>query len=73
MHDAVTHSSYEREESVLEYVNIYGAGILHNEKSPAILSILQSPVIRCVNVTKSAHHGISIVSAPKTLRMTKNS
>ena len=72
MHDAVTHNSYEKEESIMEFVNIYGAGILHNEKSPAILSIMQSPIIRYVNVTKSASHGISIISAPKTLRFDRN-
>ena len=72
MHDAVTHSSYEREESVLEYVNIIGAGILHNEKSPAILSIMQSPLIQFVNISKSASHGLSIVSAPRTLRLMRN-
>lgn len=29
MHDAVTHNSYTKEESVLEWVEIYGAGVLH--------------------------------------------
>jgi hypothetical protein len=72
MHDAVTHSSYEREESLLEYVNIIGAGILHNEKSPAVLSTMQSPFIRFVNISKSASHAISIISAPRTMRLTSN-
>jgi len=72
MHDAVTHNSYQREESILQWVEIYGAGILHNEKSPAVLSIMQSPLIQYVNITKSASHAISIISAPKTMRMSKN-
>jgi hypothetical protein len=72
MHDAVTHNSYTKEESVLEWVEIYGAGILHNEKSPAVLSIMQSPQIRYVNISKSASHAISLISAPKTILMAKN-
>lgn len=72
MHDAVTHNSYQHEESVLEWVEMYGAGILHNEKSPAVLSIMQSPFIRYVNITKSASHAISIISSPRTMRITKN-
>lgn len=72
MHDVVTHNSFEKEESVMEFVNIYGAGILHNEKSPAVLSIMQSPIIRYLNITQSASHGISVISAPKTMRFDRN-
>lgn len=40
IHDIHTHNVVQEEESVLEFVNIYGAGILHNEKSPAVESKL---------------------------------
>jgi len=72
MHDSVTHTNNLVKESRVQFVEMYGAGILHNEKSPAILSIMQSPHIRYVNITKSASHAISIISAPKTMRVTKN-
>ena len=72
MHDAVTHNSLQREESILEHVDIVGAGILHNEKSPAVLATMQSPIIRYVNISKCASHAISIISAPKTLRLAHN-
>ncbi|KAK9870170.1 hypothetical protein WA026_006260 [Henosepilachna vigintioctopunctata] len=36
MHDVHTHNDIKDEQSVLEFLTIIGAGILHNEKSPAI-------------------------------------
>ncbi|RZC38585.1 uncharacterized protein BDFB_002499, partial [Asbolus verrucosus] len=73
MHDVQTHSIMQNQESVLEYVHIMGAGILHNEKSPAIQSIIKSPKINYVQITKSASHGINLVSPSNTMNLLHNS
>lgn len=48
--------------SVMEWVDIVGAGILHNDKSPAILSFHETPKLRGVSIRNSAYDGLSIVS-----------
>ena len=67
IHDVVTHETVRRVESVLKFINITGAGILHNEKSAAIQSIMKSPVISHVNISKSAYHGINVISPTHTV------
>ena len=62
IHDIVTHETIKRVESVLKFINITGAGILHYEKSAAIQSIMKSPAIVHVNIDRSAYHGINVVS-----------
>ncbi|XP_050673785.1 protein bark beetle isoform X2 [Leptidea sinapis] len=73
IHDHHTHETLKKAESILRHIHINGAGILHNEKSPAIQSIIKNPQIRNVNITKCAHHGINLVSPTDTISMTFNS
>lgn len=72
IHDIQTHNTMFVEESVLEFVKITGAGILHNEKSPAIQSIVKSPKIQFVDIYKSASHGINLISPSNTMRLLHN-
>lgn len=67
IHDVVTHETIRRVESVLKYINITGAGILHNEKSAALQSIMKSPTIMHVNIERSAYHGINVISPTHTV------
>ncbi|XP_038215102.1 protein bark beetle isoform X2 [Zerene cesonia] len=73
IHDHHTHETMKKVESTLRNIQIVGAGILHNEKSPAIQSIIRNPHIQNVNITKCAHHGINIVSPTDTIDMMFNS
>lgn len=43
-------------------MRIEGAGILHNDLSPAVMMIGKSPYINSINVTNSASHGISVIT-----------
>ncbi|XP_025830817.1 protein bark beetle [Agrilus planipennis] len=72
IHDVKTHNTFKTEESVLELINIVGAGILHNEKSPAIQAITRSPRINFVNITRTASHGINLISPTKTIVLLEN-
>ena len=72
IHDAVSHSGVKIHESSLEYVQIMGAGILHNEKSPAVQSVMKSPLISSVNISHCAHDGINLVSPPKNVKLLWN-
>ncbi|OWR46233.1 Neurotrypsin [Danaus plexippus plexippus] len=73
IHDHHTHETLKKVESVLQHVQIIGAGILHNEKSPALQSIVKNPVIENVNISKCAHHGINVISPTDTINMMFNS
>lgn len=73
IHDVNTHDTIQREESILELVNIIGAGILHNEKSPAVQSVIKSPKINYISVSKSASHGINLISPADTMNLISNS
>nr|XP_034174512.1 protein bark beetle [Osmia lignaria] len=72
IHDVVTHETVRRVESVLKYINIIGAGILHFEKSAALQTIMKSPTIMHVNVTRSAYHGINVISPTHTIELLFN-
>ncbi|KAF2901827.1 hypothetical protein ILUMI_04359, partial [Ignelater luminosus] len=72
IHDVHTHGTVKTEQSVLEFVNIIGAGILHNEKSPAVQSIIKSPKINFVNITQAASHGINLISPSNTMILESN-
>ncbi|XP_048517043.1 protein bark beetle isoform X2 [Dendroctonus ponderosae] len=72
VHDIHTHSTHREVESVLRFVKINGAGILHNEKSPAIQSIIRSPTIEYVEVESSASHGINLISPTETINLRGN-
>lgn len=71
-HDLVTHETTTKIESVFEYVNVTGAGILHNEKSPALLAIGRSPTLNNLNVTLSADDAISLISPSEHVRLLYN-
>ncbi|CAH2076021.1 unnamed protein product, partial [Iphiclides podalirius] len=73
IHDHHTHETLKRVESVVQHVHIVGAGILHNEKSPALQSITKTPSVQNVNITKCAHHGINIISPTDTMNLMTNS
>lgn len=73
IHDHHTHETMKKVESILDHVHIYGAGILHSEKSPAVQSIVKNPQIQNVNITKCAYHGINLVSPTDTINMMFNS
>ncbi|XP_023246946.1 protein bark beetle [Copidosoma floridanum] len=72
IHDLVTHETVRRVESVLQFVNITGAGILHNERSPAVQSIIKSPKVTRVSVDRSAHHGINVISPAHSVELLFN-
>lgn len=69
IHDIQTHQTTRRDESHLEFVRIERAGMLHNEKSPAIQTIFKTPTISSVTIRNSAHHGINLVSPSETMHM----
>lgn len=69
-HDEHHHESVRRpSESWLEFVRVESAGMLHNEKSPAIQTILKNPRISSVTVRNSAHHGINLVSPSDAINL----
>ncbi|KAJ8897039.1 hypothetical protein PR048_002385 [Dryococelus australis] len=72
VHDVVTHQTTSRTDSAVEWLNLTGAGVLHNEKSPAILSISKSPAISSVNISHCASHGITLVSPVDHARLLFN-
>ncbi|KAL3267568.1 hypothetical protein HHI36_011686 [Cryptolaemus montrouzieri] len=72
LHDVHTHNDIKENQSIMEFVKIIGAGILHHEKSPAIQGILKSPRISYVTITDTASHGINFISPPKTLNLLHN-
>lgn len=72
IHDIHTHTTLETDESKMEYVKIYGAGILHNEKSSAIQSVLKSPRINYVEINNTAFHAIDLISPTKTINLLYN-
>lgn len=72
VHDTVTHETIQRTDSVLEFANITGAGILHNQRSPAILAVSKSPIVTNVNITNSASHGITLISPSDSVNLLFN-
>ncbi|XP_014255547.1 protein bark beetle [Cimex lectularius] len=72
IHDVVTHSTLMKQESIMEFVNITGAGLLHSQKSPAILAVSKSPTINNVNITDCADHGISLIAPTDNVKLLFN-
>lgn len=62
LHDNENHGLKTNVQSQLQYVRVEGAGVLHNELSPAVMIIGKSPYINSINVTNSASHGISVIT-----------
>lgn len=61
--------SLRSQESHLEFLRIERAGMLHNEKSPAVQTIFKNPLISSVTIVDSAHHGINLVSPSETIHL----
>ncbi|XP_055386247.1 protein bark beetle [Condylostylus longicornis] len=57
------------QQSQLEFVRIEQAGMLHNEKSPAIEAVYKTPSISYVTINDSVHHGINLISPVDTIRI----
>lgn len=56
------------EHSALEHVEMIGAGILHNEKSPAVHSVSRTPTtFMFSNISTSASHGISVLAPTESM------
>ncbi|CAD7000236.1 unnamed protein product [Ceratitis capitata] len=68
-HDSLSHGPINDRQSHLEYVRIENAGILHNQKSPAIQAIHKNPTIRSVTIANSAHHGVNYIAPSGTLNL----
>ena len=58
--------------SLLEWVDVVGAGILHNDKSSAILSFHETPELRSVSIKDSAYDGLTLISATYGVEMLYN-
>lgn len=58
--------------SLLEWVEVIGAGMLHNDKSPAVLSFHETPHLRGVTIRDSAYDGLSLISASYGFEMLYN-
>lgn len=75
IHDTdIPHTHYHTHDripnpSILAWVDIMGAGILHNEKSPAILSFYETPKLLDVSVTHCAYDGVTFVAAHDSFEM----
>ncbi|XP_055592413.1 protein bark beetle-like isoform X1 [Uranotaenia lowii] len=69
IHDAVTHGTARPVESVMEFVRIERAGMLHGEKSPAVQTISKNPSISFVNIRNSAHHAVNLVSPSDAIHL----
>lgn len=72
VHDTVTHETVRQSESIIEFANISGAGILHNQRSPAILAVYKCPLLTNVNISKSASNGITMISPQDTVSLLFN-
>lgn len=66
-HDSNQGNRFRKKESQLEFVEIYNAGILHGEKSPAIQSITKNPKIESVKIDNAAYHGINLIAPTESV------
>jgi hypothetical protein len=65
-----TDSSQQQEErSVLNYVDIYGAGVLHNTPNPAVQLIYRTPEINNCIIRNSSFHGIEFIQPKLSLSL----
>ncbi|XP_058814213.1 protein bark beetle isoform X1 [Topomyia yanbarensis] len=69
IHDATTHSTTKPIESVMEFVRIERAGMLHGEKSPAVQTISKNPSVSFVTIRNSAHHAVNLVSPSDAIHL----
>lgn len=64
-------SDLGRQESIMEYVDIEGAGMLHGEKVGAIQTTYVSPTFRYLNITRCVENGFDIIAPRGTVNMTR--
>lgn len=69
IHNPETHDVHQEDISILRYVNLIGSGVLHNEKSPSIQSIIKSPKIGNVMIKNAASDGINLISPSQTMNL----
>ncbi|XP_035780255.1 protein bark beetle-like isoform X1 [Anopheles albimanus] len=69
IHDAITHSINQPVESVMDFVRVERAGMLHGEKSPAVQTIAKNPSIQSVTIRDSAHHGVNLISPTNAIHL----
>ena len=50
---------------IILFFQIIGAGILHGEKSPAVQTVMASPLLSSINISHSAFDGINLISPGK--------
>ena len=58
-----------RQESIMEYVDIEGAGMLHGEKVGAVQTTYVTPQFNNLNVTRCAENGFDIIAPRNILEM----
>lgn len=68
-HETNIHGVAASKKSHMEFVRIENAGILHNQKSPAIQSIFKNPTLTSVEIVNSAHHGVNYISPIGSLNL----
>lgn len=69
IHDIHTHTTIRKGESLLEFIDIDSAGMLHGEKSAAIQAIFKAPTISSITITNGANHGVNLVSPSDTMHL----
>lgn len=57
----------DEERSILQYVDIDGAGMLHGEKVGAIQTTYVSPIMEYVNITRCISNGVDVVAPRHTI------
>lgn len=62
LHNRHTHEIKKKQESILEYITLERAGLLHGEKSPAIQAVAKTPTLSSIIINDSAYHGVNLIS-----------
>lgn len=59
----------QQDASIMNYVEIYGAGRLHDEPNPAIQLIYRSPQITSCIINQSSYHGVEFIQPKASLTL----
>ena len=57
----------QRDNSMMDYVDIFGAGLLHGEQNPAVQLIYRSPKISNCVIRNSTYHGLEFIQPKGSL------
>lgn len=60
-----------QDSSYMYYVDVVGAGRLHNEPSPSIQLVYRTPFVSNCNIRHSAYHGLEFVQSKTTVMFNK--